>query len=354
MQGLLRHALAALAFGAPLWISPFHAHAQLRGHVESRVFTGPITGRPVNFNIYLPEGYADAGNQRRYPVVYHLHGLGGSPNGHTTVVPAAFESALAEGLIGPVIIVFANGYTDSWWADSYAGAPVSKPAETDVARQLIPYVDTNFRTIADMPHRVVQGFSMGGFGATKFYAKFPELFAACVEYDAAYVTWQGLNTSFPAIARDIFNNNESYFNQFSPWQWTVTNAPTLRQRPPLRMVVGALQFQNRAFRTHATSQGIPLDYVETTCAHDLACILGAQGRNSAIFFAGVLGSDCACVADRDCDSGVTIDDLLAYLIDFEAGDISADLDNGSGVGTPDGGVTVDDLLYYLVRFEGGC
>lgn len=54
------------------------------------------------------------------------------------------------------------------------------------------------------------------------------------------------------------------------------------------------------------------------------------------------------------DGGVTIEDLLFYLVIFDLGDIRADLDDGSGLGTPDGGVTIDDLLYFLTRFEGGC
>ena len=68
-----------------------------------------------------------------------------------------------------------------------------------------------------------------------------------------------------------------------------------------------------------------------------------------------------CVADVDDgsgtgtpDGGVTIDDLIYYLGLFEAGDVGADVDDGSGTGTPDGGVTIDDLIYYLTRFELGC
>ncbi len=68
-----------------------------------------------------------------------------------------------------------------------------------------------------------------------------------------------------------------------------------------------------------------------------------------------------CIADVDDgsgsgtpDGGVTIDDLLYYLGIFEAGAMAADVDNGTSTGTPDGGVTIDDLLYYLIRFEGGC
>jgi hypothetical protein len=69
----------------------------------------------------------------------------------------------------------------------------------------------------------------------------------------------------------------------------------------------------------------------------------------------------ACPADVDDgsgtgtpDGGVTIDDLIYYLSLFELGDIGADLDDGSGTGTPDGGVTIDDLIFYLTHFEAGC
>lgn len=54
------------------------------------------------------------------------------------------------------------------------------------------------------------------------------------------------------------------------------------------------------------------------------------------------------------DGGVTIEDLLFFLAVYEEGDVRADLDDGSFTGTPDGGVTIDDLLYYLLRYENGC
>jgi hypothetical protein len=68
-----------------------------------------------------------------------------------------------------------------------------------------------------------------------------------------------------------------------------------------------------------------------------------------------------CAADLDNGSGtgtpdnaVDISDLLYFLVQFEAGSVSVDLDNGTSTGTPDGGVDVNDLLYFLARFELGC
>lgn len=69
----------------------------------------------------------------------------------------------------------------------------------------------------------------------------------------------------------------------------------------------------------------------------------------------------ACLADIDDgsgfgipDGGVGIEDLLGYLIRYEAGSSEADVDNGSSTAAPDGGVGVEDLLFYLGRYDAGC
>lgn len=61
-----------------------------------------------------------------------------------------------------------------------------------------------------------------------------------------------------------------------------------------------------------------------------------------------------CPADANFDGGVTVDDLIQFLGDFESGDLRTDLDDGAMGGRRDGGVTVDDLLYYLSRYALGC
>ncbi len=82
-----------------------------------------------------------------------------------------------------------------------------------------------------------------------------------------------------------------------------------------------------------------------------------EGPTSTIFVRVAGG----CIADMDDgtgtgtpDGGVTIDDLLYYITIYADGVPRADVDDGSSTGTPDGGVTIDDLLYYLQRFEAGC
>jgi hypothetical protein len=69
----------------------------------------------------------------------------------------------------------------------------------------------------------------------------------------------------------------------------------------------------------------------------------------------------ACAADLDDGSGtgtpddaVDVSDLLYFLVQFEIGALSADLDNGTNTGTQDNAVDVSDLIYFLIRFEAGC
>lgn len=76
-----------------------------------------------------------------------------------------------------------------------------------------------------------------------------------------------------------------------------------------------------------------------------------------------MGGTCTttCPADLDNgsglgspDGGVDINDLLFFLSKFELGDVAADLDDGSGTGHHDGGVDINDLLFFLIHFEAGC
>lgn len=252
----------------------------LRGVILTKWFIGQGTRDTVAYNIYLPQGYAQGA--ARYPVIYNLHGLGGNQFRYNEVVAAHFEAAQDSGLIGPVIIVFPNGYENSWWADSFNG---DKPAETNIVRELIPAVDSLYRTIPDRQYRVMYGFSMGGFGAAKFITKFPNFFKTCVIHDGAMFLWKWFARDYPLVAKEIFNNDEDYFNQYAPWQYIARRDSLLRGNVAIRIVVGELKSLNRSFRDTLLVHSIPFDYVETPCGHDLPCILDKEGLNTAAFVA---------------------------------------------------------------------
>ncbi len=256
----------------------------LNGTVHEESFTGPITGNKILFNIYLPPGYENS--MERYPVIYHLHGLNGNQGGkQNTIIPETFEAATGQNSIGPVIVVFPNGFINSMWSDSKDSI---KPAETHVIREMIPYIDMQYRTHAFRSARAIEGFSMGGFGAIEYAAKFPKLFSSCVVYDGALHTWATLVNQKPEIANEIFDNNEEYFKNFSPWYNLELNKHTLIDSMHVRLAVGALKLANRRMRDTLQSYGITVEHVETICAHNLVCLLEEEGGNNVSFISKYL------------------------------------------------------------------
>jgi endo-1,4-beta-xylanase len=74
-----------------------------------------------------------------------------------------------------MILVFPNGGKTTLYKDSYDGKSM---AETTVIKELIPYIDSTYRTIAARHFRCIEGFSMGGRGSTRLGLKYPELFCS--------------------------------------------------------------------------------------------------------------------------------------------------------------------------------
>lgn len=247
------------------WPAPCGAGEE--GTTTDVSFTGPVTKKTVSFRVYLPPSYECSG--LRYPVTYFLHGLGGGPS---TVKPlvASLEAEMKKGTTGPFIVVAADGYGDSMWADSADG---TQPAETDVIRQVIPYVDATFRTVPDARRRVVQGFSMGGFGAMLYAAKFPDTFSAAVSFDGALHTWATLLANREEIATKVFGS-EAAFDAYSPYAQASVAAAALKSPSRyLRVHVGDLVDYNTSFHDHLTGLGVPHDYFPSPCGHNLQCIL---------------------------------------------------------------------------------
>lgn len=111
--------------------------------------------KDVPTTVILPSGYADSAS-RRYPVVYLLHGAG---NDQRTYACEPILS-LAD-RIGAIVVCPYGGA--SWWMDS--PQMLQMLYETFVTKELVPYVDGRYRTIADRKGRAIAGHSMGGHGA---------------------------------------------------------------------------------------------------------------------------------------------------------------------------------------------
>ena len=144
-----------------------------------------LLGYPVTFSILLPKNYTKD-KDKRYPVVYMLHGLGDKPeswNDSWLRVQPTIEGLEDEGL-GDMIYVFPSGFR-TYYCNRYNG---KYPYMDMFVTELIPYIDATYRTIADKDHRAVTGYSMGGFGACALALKHPELFCASAPLSMSFRT----------------------------------------------------------------------------------------------------------------------------------------------------------------------
>jgi len=128
----------------------------------------------VGYYIYLPPGSQEGGNEKRYPVVYYLHG--GRPGGENKSVSMAplIDAGIRSGRVPPMIYVFVNGGEMS----HYDFAARKSYGETAFVKELIPHIDATYRTIARREGRGIEGFSQGGRGAARIMFKHPELFCS--------------------------------------------------------------------------------------------------------------------------------------------------------------------------------
>ena len=125
-------------------------------------FRSHALGGTVRFALALPPGYASS--DRRYPVVYFLHGLPASATGYRSAI-ATVEDALADAN-RPAIVVTPQGARAGDTDPEYHDWGPGRNWETALAEELPRYVDAHFRTIASRQGRAIIGVSAGGYGAT--------------------------------------------------------------------------------------------------------------------------------------------------------------------------------------------
>ena len=149
----------------------------LHGEVREAWYNSKVTGTWRHALVYTPPKY-DAQTTVRYPVLYLQHGGGEDETGWTRQGHANFilDNLIAAGNCKPMIIVMAYGYARRAGqpAPDLNGKAFGSPEmtkamqdmaaafEDDVTQALIPYIDSNFRTISDRDHRAMAGLSMGG------------------------------------------------------------------------------------------------------------------------------------------------------------------------------------------------
>jgi enterochelin esterase-like enzyme len=258
------------------------------------LFDSKSAGEKVSCYVFTPQPY-DIDKERRFPVLYWLHGSGGSSPGAAAQMARRYSEAMRAGKIPPMILVFPNGLPKGMWCDWKDG---SVKLETMFISELMPHIDRTFRTQATREGRIIEGFSMGGYGAARLGFKHPQLFAAVSLLGAGPLQAEFTETPRAAprerdrLLATVYGNDMAYYREQSPWQIVERNAEKLRTGLLIRQIVGdrdeTLGF-NREFKQHLDALKIPLTYRQLPdVPHDPNLVLTTLGDDNWEFYRSAL------------------------------------------------------------------
>ena len=166
----------------------YHAKDVPHGEVRSVWYKSRVTGQTRHIMVYTPPGY-ETDREKRYPVLYLQHGGGEDETGWTRQGRMNFilDNLFAEKKAVPMIVVMEKGYATRAGA---AAQPKGKgfnfgALEELVLKDLIPLIDSTYRTIADREHRAIAGLSMGAAQAMQIGLTHLDTFSAVGAFSGA-------------------------------------------------------------------------------------------------------------------------------------------------------------------------
>lgn len=171
------------------------------GTVSKVWYDSPTLGRDRRMTVYTPAGYEKG--DKRYPVFYLLHGMGGDENAWSELGRATqvLDNMIARGEIEPMIVVMTNGNVAMEGAPGETSLGFTQPT-TQLPKTMdgsfeqhfpdvVKFIDSNYRTIADKEHRAIAGLSMGGFHSLHISKEYPDMFDYVGLFSAAILPHDG-------------------------------------------------------------------------------------------------------------------------------------------------------------------
>jgi enterochelin esterase-like enzyme len=208
--------LTNVAGDAPLaGAQPARSGSTSPSRVVEEHLSSQAVGKTVPFLVYLPPGYDDESG-RRYPVLYMLHGLGGSYRQWQEYgLLETADRLIGAGELAPFIIVMPQG-DQAYWLNHSNGGPRWGQF---VAGDLITAIDERYRTLSNREHRAVGGLSMGGHGALQLAINHPDVFGVVGAHSFALRRHEAAPPYF---------GDQAYFNAHDPVYLYRTQAAVAR------------------------------------------------------------------------------------------------------------------------------
>jgi enterochelin esterase-like enzyme len=169
-------------------------HTALLGQskiLESQVMKSDLLKTEVKYSIYLPDGYDYS--ERHYPVVYLLNGYTGDETSwiESGGMQRIVDREIEQGNIQKMVIVMPDG-DDRLYMNRTDG---TYPYEDMFMKELLPYIQSNYRVRKTKRYTGISGLSMGGAGALRLALKYDQYFGACAAYSSAIFTEESVTSS---------------------------------------------------------------------------------------------------------------------------------------------------------------
>ena len=207
--------------------------------VSYRVFESAAAKSKVSYHIYIPAAY-ERDSRKRFPVVYWLHGSGGGLPGIPKVA-ALFDAAIESGKTPPCLVVFVNGLVEGMYVDWKDG---SAPLETVIVKELVPHIDATYRTLAARDGRLLDGYSMGGYGSARLGFKHHELFRSVSIMGGGPLQAELIQTPRAGrqraadVLQQVYGGDQEYFKSVSPRRLAEQHAKAITAQSLVRVVCG--------------------------------------------------------------------------------------------------------------------
>lgn len=240
----------------------YKVNAVPHGTVARRWYNSPTLGKDRRITIYTPAGYES--DNKRYPVLYLLHGMGGDEEAWATLgrTTQILDNLIAQGKAKPMIVAMSNGNVSQEAAPGESSLGLYKPTfqlpqtmEGSMEASfpdIVNFMDNNYRTIKSKSGRAIAGLSMGGFHSLHISKQYPDMFDYVGLFSAAILPNNDVKSP-------IYDNlNEKLKVQFD-------------KKPKLYWIaIGKTDFlykANEDYRKLLDQNGYKYTYVETEGGH---------------------------------------------------------------------------------------
>ena len=160
--------------------------AKNHGSVTYRWYDSALLGISRRMTVYTPYGY-EKNPKAKYPVLYLLHGGGGDEEAWTSMGRAAqiLDNLIEKGLAKPMIVVMPNGNPNQQAANTLGLETIQMDRQdpkwqnayvNSLVKEIVPFIDKEYRTIAKADGRAIAGLSMGGGHTTSATILYPGVF----------------------------------------------------------------------------------------------------------------------------------------------------------------------------------